>query len=470
MSKIINKSEGFEKTLSKKDIFALAFGAMIGWGWVVLTGEWIQKAGALGAIISFILGGFMILFVGLTYAELTAAIPENGGVSVFTERAFGWKASFLSSWAIILGYVSVVAFEAVAFPTVLEYFIGGSYMQGYLYTIQGYDVYASWIGVGVISSIGVTIVNYFGTKNVAFIQTACTVFIALVGIALFGGSLSNSSVETMQPLFTGGMKGIFGVAVMTPFMFMGFDVIPQAAEEMNVPYKKIGKIMILAVVMAVLWYIMIIFSVTNSLTNAEILGSQMVTADAMKKIYGGSTFASKILVLAGLSGIITSWNAFFIGGSRAIQSMAEKGRLPQFLGKVHPKYHTPSNAILLIGGVATLAPLFGRNMLVWLVNAGSFTVIIAYFMVGLSFVKLRHSEPELVRPYKIKQWKFVGSMAIFLTGALFVLFLPGFPSAMSWPYEWGIIVGWFALGFVFYLNVQLKSEKALEHLVRIKIK
>jgi amino acid transporter len=462
--------ESFEKVLSKKDIFALAFGAMIGWGWVVLTGEWIQKAGAFGAIISFIIGGIMILFVGLTYAELTAALPENGGVSVFTERAFGWKASFLSSWAIILGYVSVVAFEVVAFPTVLEYFIGSGYLKGYLYTIQGYDVYGTWVLVGVGSSIIVTLLNYFGTKNVAIIQTGCTVLIAVVGLALFGGSVVNGNAQVIEPLASTGLKGILGVAVMTPFMFMGFDVIPQAAEEMNVPYKKIGKIMILAVIMAVLWYIMIIFSVVRSLNHGEIVGSGLVTATAMAKVFGGSNLASKILVLAGLSGIITSWNAFFIGGSRAIQAMAEKGRLPEFLARVHPKHKTPGNAILLIGGITTIAPLFGRNMLTWLVNAGSFTVILAYLMVGLAFVKLRIKEPNLKRPYEVKNWRFVGTMAIFLSSALFILFLPGFPSAMQWPYEWGIVIGWFGLGGVFFLKILVREKRAKRELIRAKIR
>ncbi|MCT4660621.1 MAG: APC family permease [Tissierellales bacterium] len=462
--------ESFEKVLSKKDIFALAFGAMIGWGWVVLTGEWIQKAGAFGAIISFIIGGIMILFVGLTYAELTAALPENGGVSVFTERAFGWKASFLSSWAIILGYVSVVAFEVVAFPTVLEYFIGSGYLKGYLYTIQGYDVYGTWVLVGVGSSIIVTLLNYFGTKNVAIIQTGCTVLIAAVGLALFGGSVVNGNAQVIEPLASTGLKGILGVAVMTPFMFMGFDVIPQAAEEMNVPYKKIGKIMILAVIMAVLWYIMIIFSVVRSLNHGEIVGSGLVTATAMAKVFGGSNLASKILVLAGLSGIITSWNAFFIGGSRAIQAMAEKGRLPEFLARVHPKHKTPGNAILLIGGITTIAPLFGRNMLTWLVNAGSFTVILAYLMVGLAFVKLRIKEPNLKRPYEVKNWRFVGTMAIFLSSALFILFLPGFPSAMQWPYEWGIVIGWFGLGGVFFLKILVREKRAKRELIRAKIR
>ena len=99
------KEDKFERVLNKKDVFVLAFGAMIGWGWVVLSGEWILKAGTVGAMIAFALGGLMVLFVGLTYAELTAAMPKCGGEHVFSYRALGRNASFICTWAIVLGYI-----------------------------------------------------------------------------------------------------------------------------------------------------------------------------------------------------------------------------------------------------------------------------------------------------------------------------------------------------------------------------
>lgn len=446
------KNQNFEKVFTKKDIFALAFGAMIGWGWVVLTGSWIASAGSLGAILAFCIGGLMVYCVGLTYAELTSALPESGGVSVFTERALGWRASFFSSWAIILGYISVVAFEAVAFPSVLEYFIGPSYLKGYLYTIGGYDVYASWLVVGIVSSLLITGINYFGAKNVAFIQSAVTILIAIVGLMLFGGSSVNGSFENFTPLLVNGSKGIFVVAVMTPFMFMGFDVIPQAAEEMNVPHREIGKIMLLSVVMAVLWYIMIVVSVSLALKQDAILASGLVTADAMKAVFNGHNWASKLLVLAGLGGIITSWNAFFMGGSRALYAMAERDMIPSAIKQIHPKYRTPTKSIILIGSITSIAPIFGKSMLTWLVNAGSFAVVIAYLMVALSFLSLRLKEPQLNRPYAVKHWKVIGSAAAIMSAFILLICFPGFPAALSWPYEWGIILTWFGLGGLLYLT------------------
>ena len=84
----------------------------------------------------------MIFFVGLTYAELTAAMPQCGGEHVFSHRAMGPTGSFICTWAIVLGYVSVACFEACAFPTIITYLWPG-FLKGYLYTVAGFDVYAS---------------------------------------------------------------------------------------------------------------------------------------------------------------------------------------------------------------------------------------------------------------------------------------------------------------------------------------
>ena len=92
------KKSEFEKVFSAWDILVLAFGAMIGWGWVVSTGDWIERGGVIGAMLGFILGGVMIFFIGLTYAELTPAMPECGGEHVFSFRALGPTGSFICTW------------------------------------------------------------------------------------------------------------------------------------------------------------------------------------------------------------------------------------------------------------------------------------------------------------------------------------------------------------------------------------
>ncbi len=108
--------QSFSKVLGQADTLALAFGAMIGFGWIVLTGEFLDGAGTLGAALAFVLGGGIIGLVGLTYAELVTAMPHSGGEHHYVLRAIGSRGAFVCSWFLVLGYLSVVAFEAVALP------------------------------------------------------------------------------------------------------------------------------------------------------------------------------------------------------------------------------------------------------------------------------------------------------------------------------------------------------------------
>lgn len=442
------QQSSFIRILGRKDVIALSFGAMIGWSWVVLTGTWISSAGSLGAIIAFLIGGTAITIVGLTYAELAAALPFAGGEHVYSHRALGNNASFICTWAIILGYVSVIAFEAVALPTVLSSLVPGM-ETGYLWTVAGWDVYLSWVLTGIAAAIVMTTLNILGVKMVAVIQTIVVLLVLLVGAAFILGASFNGSASNLQPLFVDGMSGITIVLVMVPFMFVGFDIIPQAAEEIDLPRRDIGSALILSIVMAAAWYGLIIFGVGMVMDAESLAAADLATADANARIYG--ELGGTILLLTGLAGIMTTWNALIVGGSRAIYAMAEAKMLPAFLGRIHPSYHTPVNAILLIGALSVISPFFGRPALVWLVNAGGLGIVVAYLFVAVSFVALRKNEPELERPYRAPFGNAIGIAAFLLSLGLIFLYLPGSPAALAWPWEWGIILFWMALGFVFYL-------------------
>src|SRR5690606_11777233 len=115
-------------------------------------------------ILAFLIGGLMVVFVGLAYAELVSAMPKVGGELVYTLRALGPRFSFVASWGIALGYISVVAFEAVALPTVVDYLFP-DYRAGYLWTVAGYDVTLTWALVGVIGAVVITVLNYLGIRD-----------------------------------------------------------------------------------------------------------------------------------------------------------------------------------------------------------------------------------------------------------------------------------------------------------------
>ena len=191
------KQSEFNKVFSAWDILVIAFGAMIGWGWVVSSGGWIQKGGVLGAALGFVVGGVMIFFVGLTYAELTAAMPQCGGEHVWSHRAMGPTGSFVCTWAIILGYVGVACFEACAFPTIISYLWPG-FLKGYLYTVAGFDIYASWLIVAILVAFGIMLINIVGAKTAAKLQTILTIIIGGAGILLIVASVINGTIWTVR--------------------------------------------------------------------------------------------------------------------------------------------------------------------------------------------------------------------------------------------------------------------------------
>ena len=191
------KKSEFDKVFSSWDILVIAFGAMIGWGWVVSSGDWISSGGVLGAVLGFLIGGIMVFFIGLTYAELTAAMPQCGGEHVFSYKAMGPMGSFVCTWAIILGYVSVVCFEACALPTIIQYIYPG-FLKGYMYTVAGFDIYASWVAVAIAVAIFITYINIKGAKTAAVLQTVLTVIIGGVGILLVVASAFNGDVSNLS--------------------------------------------------------------------------------------------------------------------------------------------------------------------------------------------------------------------------------------------------------------------------------
>ncbi len=402
------KKSEFNKVLNAWDVLVIAFGAMIGWGWVVSTGGWIEKGGVLGAAIGFVIGGIMIFFVGMTYAELTAAMPQCGGEHVFSYKAMGSTGSFICTWMIILGYVSVACFEACAFPTIITYLWPG-FLKGYLYTVAGFDIYASWLIVAIVVAFLIMMINIIGAKTAAILQTVLTCIIGGAGILLIIASVINGTVDNLDgQMFAGSsaglnIKAIIGVAALSPFYFIGFDVIPQAAEEINVPAKKIGSILILSVVLAVVFYALVIVAVGLVMGPQAIVDSEqatgLVTADAMAAAFNTKIMA-KVIIVGGMCGIVTSWNSFLLGGSRAMYSMAESYMIPP-------------------------------------------------------------------RPYKVPAYKFFGTMAVIMSGFMVAMYcIPGSGGSLI-TQEWGIVLAWCALGVVFFVFCKKKYKESFGTLVEL---
>ena len=451
-----NERQELAKEMNLGDVLALAFGTMIGWGWIMLAGQWVGTGGVGGAILAFALGAVMCMFVGLCYAELTPALPLSGGELVFSFRAMGYNASWFTGWMITLAYVGVAAWEGPAISNALDYLFAPHLPQGkILYTLQGSDVGATFLIIAIAGALILTIINIMGVKTAATFQTVATLAMAAGGVAFFICGLVRGNTDYLVPAFTNS-KGLVAVILMVPAMFVGFDVIPQAAEEMDIPLNQIGKVIVISIIMAAVWYMLMVFACGIS-APADVRydandPSKIGVAEAFTYAMNSPVFG-KIIIVAAMCGILTSWNGFFIGASRVLFSMGRAKMLPKWFAHVNAKHKSPDNAIILVGIVCCLSPLLGRGALVWFVDAAAMGTVVAYFMVSLSYTILKKKEPELERPYENSRTGgfIIGIVAVCVAFFFLYLYLPlGSPAPLT-AIEWGIVGAWIVLGIILWL-------------------
>lgn len=433
------------KVLGRTDIIAIGFGTMVGWSWVMMGPIWVNEAGLIGAIAAFIIGGAIILTIGLTYGELTAALPLAGGEFVFAYRAMGNRAAWIVGWIMSMAYIGVAAWEGIALATAMNYMFPLPQV-GLLWEVAGYQVHMSWALVGMLGAVIITLLNFFGVRPAVLFQVMATAAMMIIVLFIFFGGAVFGSVDNIGDMF-GSYEGFSYVFLMVPAMLIGFDVIPQSSEEMNIEPRYIGKMILVCIIVSIIWYILLITGVSLA-APVEIRGSGVIPmADVASYMFNGDIF-SVIIIVGGIFGILTSWNGFFIGATRLLFSMGRAGMLPAVFGRLHKKYRTPYVAIFLIGAVCVTAPLLGMNALVWFMDTSTFCALISYILVIISFIMLKKNEPELPRPFNIKGGAKTGIFILAITAVYLGLYINANVNLSGVSPEFVITAAWMLLGFV----------------------
>lgn len=433
------------KVLGRTDIIAIGFGTMVGWSWVMMGPIWVNEAGLIGAIAAFIIGGAIILTIGLTYGELTAALPLAGGEFVFAYRAMGNRAAWIVGWIMSMAYIGVAAWEGIALATAMNYMFPLPQV-GLLWEVAGYQVHMSWALVGMLGAVIITLLNFFGVRPAVLFQVMATAAMMIIVLFIFFGGAVFGSVDNIGDIF-GSYEGFSYVFLMVPAMLIGFDVIPQSSEEMNIEPRYIGKMILVCIIVSIIWYILLITGVSLA-APVEIRGSGVIPmADVASYMFNGDIF-SVIIIVGGIFGILTSWNGFFIGATRLLFSMGRAGMLPAVFSRLHKKYRTPYVAIFLIGAVCVTAPLLGMNALVWFMDTSTFCALISYILVIISFIMLKKNEPELPRPFNIKGGAKTGIFILAITAVYLGLYINANVNLSGVSPEFVITAAWMLLGFV----------------------
>jgi APA family basic amino acid/polyamine antiporter len=363
---------------------------IIGAGIFVVSGVAAGLAGP-SVVLSFLLAGFIALMTALSSAELASFITETGASYAFTKRAFGKFLSFLVGWFKYFDYVAGAAAVSVGFAAYFTELFG---LTGALPLIL------AAMGLPLVF----TILNLVGARESAYatsIMVLVKVF-ALVLLMMLGGFyLANYfNLGKFSPFFPNGINGTFNGAAVIFFAFLGFNTVAMMSEETKDPERTIPKALILAFAVTFVLYVSIAFLEIGVLDWQKLGISASPLEDLAIAVFNNRMFVDFIAfsaLIATGSVVLSS----VIGGTRASFAMGRDGVLPKQFDKVSKRFGTPYFSVFF-GGViiVILSGVFYNNIdaIASIVNFGS---LFTYLFVHLSLVKLRKSEPNAKRLFKV---------------------------------------------------------------------
>ncbi|MCH2183633.1 MAG: APC family permease [Mariniblastus sp.] len=446
-----------KRAIGRFGFFSLAFGSMIGVGWITGLESLFTQAGPLGTTIAFVAGGLLMIVIGLCYAEAMKVLPVTGGEVAYSYKAHGTGAAFLVGWCLAIGYLSVSVFEAVSIGIVFSYLIPFDLWP--MYEINGTTVYGSHVLLALLFTSAIAWMNYRGVGLATQVQTCLTMLLILFTAAFVMAGFANGHVSHLAPRFGQSelaLTGMLTVFVTVPFWFVGFDTIPQAAEERTagLPPARLGKIMVIAIAGSTLFYVLVFLSVGLATPWLEIISQPLPTAVAFEEAFG-SKFWSRLVLIVGLIGLLTSWNGFFLSGCRVLFALGRGHIIHSRFGRTSRRYGTPAAAILFSAILTFAGSFLGKPAILIFLNVGSLCIAVAFLGVACSIHRLRDPEKK-ISPFQRVLPYIAGAGSLFILAAMLV---PGSPAMLPSLMEWVVLGVVFVLGlFFWYGGRRIRAE------------
>lgn len=451
------------RTLKPHWVWAIALGSAVGWGAFVLPVDWMAAAGPLGAMIGFGIGGLLMLVIAVSYGFMIQNFPVSGGEFAYSYLGFGRNQAFVCGWFLTLGYMSIVALNASALALLGKFIIPGVAERGLMYTVAGWEVYFGEVAIASIALIAFAWMNIRGATLSGRLQFVfCIILVIGVALVLIGALLHpDTSFSNVTPLITPevpAITAILAIVAIAPWAYVGFDNVPQAAEEFDFAPAKAFMLIVFALIASALVYSATIFATALSVPWQDLVASEPVwgTGEAVAGLFGGVGIF--VLAVALCMGIFTGLNGFYLSSSRLMFAMGRAKILPNVFSKLHQTHGTPYAGIIFTCAATLIAPWFGREALLWIVDMSAVGVTIAYFYTCFSAFKLFRWSADgssesgalegVVSPIK-KLLSLLG--AISGLSFLGLLLIPGAPGFLGTP-SWIALGVWVALGIIFYIS------------------
>ncbi len=431
--------------LRRRDVFAIVLGSIIGWGSFMLPGnKFLKESGLINTAIGLFLGAIFIIIIESSYRVMLENLNDEGGEFTYTYDYLGKNHGFIVGWALSLAYLTMVPFNGTAFALVLKKIFGNILEFGYLYNIGGYKVF---LGEVIVSSLIVLLFAYINikgiketskTQNIIVVTLIISVF--SIFIAMFLNVDKTNILDNYIVDYKFDLGQIAKVLAITPFAFVGFDAIPQLSKEFNFTNKSASFIAIVSLLIASL-----VYNILNITTGMAFSASQAFAEDwalgagVLNNLGKGWFF---ILIL-GLAGAVTSGiNGFMLSTGKLMGAISHKGILPKSFGKLN-KNGVYKNTIIFTSIISLIAPWFGREVILWIVDMASLGAAVAYMYVCIiSFKKGKTNYRRIM--------SFLGIIiSISFVG---LLLIPGSPAALGIESLIALVV-WIILGGIFYIKL-----------------
>lgn len=433
---------------------AIVIGTVIGSGIFLVPADMVRAVGSPGLVlVVWIFGGILTLFGALTYAELSAAMPEAGGEYVYLNAAYGPFFGFIYGWTQTwVAKAASIATLATGFFTYLADFFPG--LQDVLYTVRlplGSHGAPLEIRYGQLLAMGVILflagVNYLGVRVGGGVQVGVTALklsliggLIVAGLASHRGTVANFHVSmAAEP---GGISGFFVALVAALWAYDGWNNAGMLGSEIERPRKNLPRALIAGTLCTVAIYLLANVAYFYILSGPEVGASLRVAADAMRRVLGPAGGAS--VSVAAMISIFAALNGSLLSGSRVPYAMARDGYFFRSVSRVHPRFRTPAHAILLLGAWSSLVLLSGQFSQLY--TLAIFPSWILYGMTAASVIVLRYKRPDMDRPYRVLGYPLVP--ILFVVVALALLY----STLRTSPRESGLGLALIVAGFPFYFH------------------
>lgn len=472
-----NKGPKLEKHLSPTHVWAIAFGCIIGWGSFINPGKkFLPNSGVAGTAIAMVLGAMVMIVIAFSYAYMVPKYPKAGGEFTFTKYCFGKNAAFLCGWFLVVAYLTNVPMNSTAVGLIVDGLDGTADILkfGWHYQIAGFDV---WMGETLFASfilIVLGILNILGVKKAGYIQTVLSSLLAICAFSLCIAGLVSAKAKgiNMQPIWgfnksaaiaAGAttanigeyankniLAAILATFAIAPWAYVGFDTIPQAAEEFKFGYSKVMKIMCIAILFGCFVYTSNNTVAAAALANwpDRVMAGEWVLLVAAEELLG---IFGKILIGVGVScAVLSGMMGFYLASSRLMYSMSREGYLPEWFGVIDEKRKTPKNAMIFCILISLSGPILGREALGWFVDMSAIGASMGYFFTSASTLVRMKKDGDGTG--KLKTMAVIGLIFSVTFMVLQLIPIPGLNGVHFGKESYIMLVVWLAIGAVFYIK------------------